>query len=257
MSLKIKCRYGLVGLWLCLAPFLTAWAQAADTVVVAMDGGNPPFSTYNNQTWAGFEVDLLHALCDEMQVQCSIIAIDSNNREQLLLSGQADFLMASHAVTVTVDSRLVLSNHYYSNGVRFVAPKTAKGRISYKGLADKVVGVVANSRAHQFLVEKFNGVIAQTFTDHSLMYQALLAGEVEMVLADHFVQSAWLQTHPDYRAVGSSYTNKKYFSKVAVLLSPKGATWRERLNQAIKAVRASGQYKKIRQKYFAFAIFGR
>lgn len=243
----------LFGLLLFVAP---AYSQP---LRVAMDENHPPFSYFDkdNNRWLGFEVDLINEFCLHLKTECQLIASKEDERMQGLLSHAYDMVMAIQEVTPDLKSQVITTSHYYSQGVKFVRAKDKKGKISYKTLDTKMIGVKANSASHKFLAKKFTKVTIKTYDTHSLAYKALLASEVDLVLADRFIHHDWLNSQPDYHMVGPSYTNNRYFNRVAIALRKTDAQLFEKINKIIKQMRKNGRYKTIRKRYFPFAIYGR
>ncbi len=251
---KIYC-FGTILFLLVLV--LPAFSQSP--LQIATDANNPPFSYFDKDQnrWFGFEVDLITELCQQIKQQCQLIDSVKEDRIKGVLNHSYDIIMASQEVLAPLKEQLAFTSHYYSHGVKFVRPKSIRGRVSYKTLNDNVVGVKVDSSAHQFLLKKFKNVTIKPYDTHESAYQDLLANEIDLVLADKFVQYKWLQTQPDYHMVGPSYTNKRYFNKVAIGLRKTDVQLQRQLNDAIKQMRDSGHYKEIRKRYFPFAIYGR
>ena len=77
------------------------------------------------------------------------------------------------------------------------------------------------------------------------------------MLADQFVNQDFADKNDGYETTGPTYTTSKYFGDISIAVRKGEDALREDLNSAIKAIRASGKYKEINDKYFAFDIYGK
>jgi arginine/ornithine transport system substrate-binding protein len=104
------------------------------------------------------------------------------------------------------------------------------------------------------------GVEVVRYTSQNEIYLDMLSGRLDGTLADAIpVNEGFLKTDngKDFAFVGPSFTDPQYFGEGAGIAVRKGD--REllgKLNAAIQAIRANGQYQQIQDKYFDFDIYG-
>ena len=235
----------------------TAAVFAAD-LRVCVDGAHPPFSvTDTNGGLSGFDIDIARALCEEAGMQCELVRRDWDSLVPALLGEECDAVVASLSPSKERKKQLAFTKRYYRNGVKFVRKVGVGGKIAYKAMAGKTVGVRDGALAADFLSKEFKGVNVMRYPTLAQAHDALKQGKVEFVLADRFVQADWVAKNEGYEMAGPTYTKTKYFKDAAVVVRKGDKTLRNKLNDGIETLRANGSYKAINDKYFKFNADGR
>ncbi len=156
----------------------------------------PPFS-FMDQTGrlAGFNIDLVRAICDELQisVRCQIQAVPFGDIEAALEAGQAEASAAGIAVTSELRERFAFSRPYLTLPARFARNRKFElAGPAAMALSGRPVGVVA-STAHDRMLESFFPQVKRvTFESREKMLQALISGEVEAVFSDGLSLPFWV-----------------------------------------------------------------
>jgi arginine/ornithine transport system substrate-binding protein len=157
--------------------------------------------------------------------------------------------------------KVAFSNRYYQSPARFIHKKSAKDTISKEGLAGKSVGVQRGTVSDKFITGEFGeGVKIKRYGTQEEAYLDLNAGRIEMIFADAFVLLEFLgkEEGKNYEFIGDSYTDQKYFGEgIGIAIRKEDTALRDKLNTAIDSIRKNGEYKKIREKYFEFDIYGK
>jgi polar amino acid transport system substrate-binding protein len=85
-------------------------------------------------------------------------------------------------------------------------------------------------------------------------YLDLLAGRIDLVLGDLFVQDTWLKTDlgKSFEFKGEPVINTDL---VGIAIRKNSNDLKVKFNQAIDNIRANGIYKQINDKYFATDIY--
>lgn len=232
-------------------------AAAAD-LRIGVEGAYPPFSAVNEKgELVGFDIEIAHALCEELKVECELVQQDWDGIIPALLAKKYDAIIASMSDTEERRKQVAFTDHYYKDGAKFVHKKGAGMLISYNGLSGKKIGVQRGTVTDTFLTEKFEGTDVKRYDTLENAHLDLTQGRLDMVLADQFVQADWAKNNDGFETVGETYTNPEYFGDIAIAVRQEDEELRERLNAAIKSIRASGKYKEINDKYFSFDIYGR
>lgn len=242
------------------ALFVAAAPLAAD-LRVGVAGDSPVFLAAGNEDgggrMTGFNADIARALCEAMQVTCDLIRREREDVVSGLLAGEYDAAVASLPVTEENQESLLFTRRYYKDGVKFVRRAGDKTRISYKGLAGHSVGVRRGGVADAFLSGEFDGVDIRRYDSPAAAYAALEKGEVGFVIGAQVAQAAFAVANDDFELSGPTYNKSKYFNDVAVAVRPGDETLRDKLNDAIQALRDDGIYRDINKRYFPFSIYGR
>lgn len=115
--------------------------QAAD-LRVGVEGAYPPFSWKEpDGTLKGFDIDIAHAICAEMNRECVLVEQDWDGMIPALLAKKFDAIIASMSITEERKKRVDFSDKYYNTPAKFVAKKGAGLEITMEGLKGKRIGL--------------------------------------------------------------------------------------------------------------------
>lgn len=231
-------------------------------VRIGVEGAYPPFSSTSPEgELQGFDIDIAHALCAQMQVECTLVAQDCDGIIPALLARKYDAIIASMSITEERKQKVDFTNKYYQTPARFVARKGAGFEVSPEGLKGKRVGVQRATIHDSFLTDNFgDSVEIVRYGTQDEANLDLVAGRVDLLLADSIALNEGLlksEEGKEFEFVGPPYSDPKWFGEGAGIALRKGDTeLKEMFNQAIDAIRANGTWDKIAQKYFDFDIYG-
>ncbi len=191
----------------------------------------------------GFHADIANALCTYLPQPCRI---------QLTKKPVADLLQETATAAALPDKitskKIIYSRRYYKKGARFVRLKgSAHGKVSYKNMGGKIVGVERDTVFARFLSERFADVDIRYYDNLETARDDLENSTLNYVLASR--EQTW--TGDNIETTGPAYTLARYFGGSAFAFRKEGGKeLRKTFNAAIKALRKSGEYKKIYNKHF-------
>ena len=230
-------------------------AVAADKLKLGTEGAYPPFNLIDaSGKVTGFDVEIGQALCAKMQAECEVVTSDWDGIIPALNAGKFDFLAASMSVTEERKNAVDFTDHYYTNKLQFVAPKSVDFKADKDYLDGKVIGAQRATIAGTWLEDNMDGVVSINLYDtQENAYLDLATGRVDGILADTFVQWEWLKSDAgkDFEFKGEPVFDN---DKIGIAVR-KGDPLREKLNAALKEIVDDGTYKKINDKYFPFSIY--
>jgi len=243
------------------AATLLAGAGSAVAMDICVEGAYPPFSeTSPDGSIVGFDIDIADALCAEIGQECNMLKTDWDGIIPALLEGKCDAIIASMSITPEREEVIDFTNKYYQTPAMFAAEVGAGFEDTPEGMAGKVVGVQRGSIHQGFMEGEFPDVDLRLYGSQDEAYLDLTAGRLDAVMADSIaISDGFLKTPAGegYEFFGQSYSIPKYHGTGAGIGVRKGEDdLRESLNAAIEAIRASGQYDGIAEKYFDFDIYG-
>lgn len=240
----------------------TASAKDWTKVRIGTEGAYPPFNYMSpDGQLVGFDVDIAMALCAQMKVECTLVQQDWDGMIPALMAKKFDAIVASMSITDERKQKVDFSKKYYQTPARFVAKKGANLDISKEGLAGKKVGVQRATTHDSFLTDNFgDSVEVVRYASQDEANLDLVSGRVDLLLADSVTLSeSLLKTDQgkDFEFVGPAYSDPKWFGYgVGIALRKSDTDLRDKLNEAIDAIRADGTWDKIAQKYFDFDVYG-
>ena len=239
----------------------TSLVHAAEQKVytVATDATFPPFEyTTANGGVAGYDIDLMHALCDQAEIKCNVIAAAWSGMFPGLLGKKYDALISSLNVTEERKRVMAFSDVYERPVYQFVAARDKHVDINPAGLKGKTIGVEIGTPMDAFVTQKFGDVATvKRYDSGSEPYLDLASGRIDALFSYRAqIQSSFLDkdgnaTH--YVLVGPGYTGADspvLGEGVAIALRKQDDVLRSKLNQALAALRANGSLKKINDKWF-------
>jgi arginine/ornithine transport system substrate-binding protein len=244
-----------------LAAATGASAQEPRKILLGVEGAYPPFSQVGpDGKLKGFDIDIAHALCEQMKAQCVMVQQEFDGLIPSLQAKKVDAVIASMSITEERQKVVDFTDKYYRTPARFVAKKGSTLAVTAAGLKGKRVGVQRTTTHDRFATDTFKEAEIVRYAKQDDVFLDLVAGRLDGALvdwiaaSDGFLKSA---AGKDFAFLGPVFIDYKYFGVGAGIAVRKGDTsLRDDFNAAIKAIRANGTYKKIQDKYFEFDVYG-
>jgi polar amino acid transport system substrate-binding protein len=217
-----------------------------------------PFASKDaNGHWVGREIDMMNAVCRAMKEECQIFESSWDGLIPALNAGDFDAMWASMSITPERLSVIDFTDPYYTSPDVIIGEKNGDLDIGPAHLADKPIGVQAGS-VHVKMADVFYpGVPVKFYQTLDEALQDLTAGRLDYVMNDYIVLMNFVGS-PTGRCCE---LKGKLPAAPAIAYPGVGAGikkgnegLRSKLNEAIRSVRASGEYATITSKYFDFDI---
>jgi len=231
----------------------TVSAKAQETIRIATEGAYPPFNMKNaDGELIGFDVDIAKALCAEMEADCEIVAQDWDGIIPGLVADKYDAIIASMSITPERDEKVDFTNRYYSNYLRIVAKK-GSGIGGQEDLAGKTVGAQRATIAANWAEDNLGrNATVKLYDTQTAAYSDLEVGRLDALISDVYPAFDWMKDKEDYEFVGERIDID---DKIAIAVSEGDNELRQKFNEALEAIRESGTYAEINEKYFPFDIY--
>lgn len=248
---------------LTLAMGATAFAEETLKFGVAAEP-YPPFTVLGaDGKWTGWEVDLRDAVCKQMNVKCEWVATAWDGIIPALQAKKFDVIWSSMSITGERMKTIDFSDKYYNTPTNIIAAKDSTATPDAAGMTGKIIGVQV-STIHLDYVNKYFKAGAKeikTYQTQDEVNQDLAAGRVDAVQADSLTLQAFLDSDAGKaccKLLGSVADDKEVLGQgVGGGMRKDDTALKGKINDAIKALRASGEYDAISKKYFAFDIYGK
>ncbi len=233
-------------------------AQEKKEIVVASEGAYPPFNSMDsNNKLQGFDIDITNALCEKMQVKCTIVAQDWDGMIPALLAKKFDAIVASMTITEERKKQIDFTDRYYRTPLSVAVPKDSKIKdtttASMKGMS---VGAQSSTTQAIHAEEVYGkaGAEAKLYPTQDEANADLANGRLDAVVSDKFVLVEWLKNAGKdcCEMLGDI---EGTMSEAGIAIRKEDKDLKERFNKAIKDIVADGTYKKIQSKYFEFDIY--
>ena len=243
----------LVAASLALAlPTPAALAQD-DTLTVGMSGGYFPFTFVRQDELQGFEVDFMNAVAEETGLDVEFETMTFSGLVGALESGRIDTIANQITITPEREERFVFTQPYVIDGAQVV---TAEGNDEIEGVEDlrgKTVAVNLGSNFEQLLRDLPYADEIDIRTYESNIEQDTALGRVDAFVMDRVSSAQVIQESPLPLELAG-----KPFSEIRNALpfrdTEEGRALRDRVDQAITALKEDGTLTEISQKWFGTDI---
>jgi polar amino acid transport system substrate-binding protein len=251
---------------ICLSVVLGLAATAAQAEQVKLGIAAEPYPPFTSPdasgNWQGWEIDFAKAVCEEAELDCVVTPVAWDGIIPALTSNKIDMIVGSMSITPERQQTIDFSDKYYNTPTIVIGAKDLEFEATPEGLSDKTLGVQV-ATIHQVYANKHFAPAGATIREYQTQDEAnndLAAGRLDAVQADSIALKAFLKTE-----AGQACCEEKGVVAADVeVLGPgvgiglrKGDTeLKEKLNAAIKEVRANGTYAEISKKYFDFDPWG-
>lgn len=238
-----------------------ALPAAAQDLRICVEGAYPPFSQITNAgDLEGFDIDIANALCGEMGKSCEMVQTEWDAIIPALEGGKCDAIVASMSITPERQQRIDFSSKYYQTPARFAAAEGVDWTDDDAGLAGKTVCVQRGSIHQGYMEAVFPSAVLSLYPTQDETYLDLTSGRCDAIMADSIaIQDGFLATDAGkgYAFFGGNHENPTYHGNGAGIgVRKTDPELRDALSAAIDAIRASGVYESINDKYFPFDIYG-
>lgn len=157
----------------------------------------PPFSSKDaSGTWVGWEIDLMKAVCVQMNEKCELVEVAWDGIIPALTSKQIDVIWSSMSITNERKQTIDFTSFYYNTPTVLIGAKTGDLDITPAHLTGKVIGVQV-STIHEKYLQKYYaaaGAELKTYATQDEANNDLAAGRLDYVQADGSALDAFLKT---------------------------------------------------------------
>jgi ABC-type amino acid transport substrate-binding protein len=220
------------------------------TIVVGSDTAFPPFENAEGDEIVGFDVDLMNAIGDELGVD---VEFKTYKFDALITGVQTgtEFDMIASAMTITEERQETIDfSDPYINSNQSLAVTEDSDIASTDDLGSgNSVGVQSGTTGEQWTKDNLepNGVEVIPYDDVLAAFSALQAGDVDAVVNDLPISQDVVKDETRGLKIAEEIeTGEQYgfgFSKESTSL-------RDAVNEALQAVKDSGEYETIYETWF-------
>lgn len=241
-----------------IASTIGSGALAQDVVRVGMSATPyPPFVIYQSSgERAGFEVDILNAVCEEAKVSCEISGFDWAGPMPALSGNKIDMIFNSMSVTDERKKTIAFSRPYYKTAAMFVGEKGTSFDISPEGLKGKNIGVTASSIHANYLKKLYPESTIRYYNVYTELNADLSAGRLDLSLGDALQVEEYLASPEgqNFESKGVAADDPTLGEGVGAGFRQEDTALREKIDAAIGALTASPKYDEIQKKYFSVPV---
>jgi len=225
------------------------------------EGDYPPFNYLDeDNVLTGFNVDIARAVCLELAAACDIQVRPWSELVGALRRGEADAIIASHAINQTMLKAVDFTDRYYYTPGRFAGLRNS-GRldITPEGLEGKKIAVAKGTAHEAYLRAFFSDSSIRVFETVELARDALITRSVDLLFDDGISLVFWLNGTASKGCCefkGGPFSEPKYFGDgVGIVVGREDQQLKTLINAALKHIRATGRYEELLLRYFPLRAF--
>ena len=225
------------------------------------EGDYPPFNYLDeDNVLTGFNVDIARAVCLELAAACDIQVRPWSQLVSALRRGEADAIIASHAISQNLLRAVDFTDRYYHTPGRFAGQRNAsRVEVTPEGLEGKKIAVAKGTAHEAYLRAFFSDSSIRTFETPELARDAVITGAAELLFDDGISLVFWLNGTASKGCCefkGGPFSEPKYFGDgVGVMVGREDQQLKSLINAALKHIRATGRYEELLLRYFPLRAF--
>jgi polar amino acid transport system substrate-binding protein len=224
--------------------------QSEEVVRIGVRFDNPPLSFIQEDgEWVGFDVDLAHALADQLGIEIEKIKVDETTRISFLQEGKIDMAVASMNHTWEREQAVDFSITYFWDNQSFLIRQGTYATL--EEIMGKKVAANAGSSAipsWEAYTQAHGGAPPEIveFTDKLAAMQALRDGVVEGYTEDNITLLALAAGDPNLELIPGGHNPVQF----GIGLPNDDSQWRDQVNHALQELWKNGTYQQIYDKWF-------
>ncbi len=239
-----------------------AQAQAPDwkKIRVGVEGNYPPFSKLGpDGKLVGFDIDIAMAVCRKLGAECTLVQQEWDGMMPALNAKKFDMIVASMTITDERRKAADFSDPYYDVPSRWVAKAGAFKDHKPADLKGRKIIVLRNSPRAKHVAELYKDSEVLLVNKETDVYLELVAGRGDIGFGSSVVSSEAFLKKPEgkgFAQVGNTVRLDGGGGGVGIAFRKGETALRDKVNAALKAIKADGSYKKLADTYFDFDVSG-
>jgi polar amino acid transport system substrate-binding protein len=218
-------------------------------LVVCSDIPYPPFEFEQGDSYTGFDVELMGAIADELDLELEFIdsGFESITSGTAMVAGECDIAASAITILPEREENIDFSDPYFDADQSLLV-KIDSGISSLDDLIGQRLGVQSGTTGEAYAEENApEGIEIVGFAESSGLFIALEANDIQGILQDLPVNAERLVEDDTLTIVDTYTTGEKY--GLAVKEEGKEALL-EAVNGALQTVRDNGTYDTLYDAWF-------
>lgn len=222
---------------------------ADGTLTICSDIPYAPFEFEEDGELTGFDVELVNAMAEEMNLQTEFQTTPFDGIIPALVAGNCDVIVSATTITDERAEQVLFTDPYFDADQSLLV--TAENEGTYASLDDlggKNIGVQSGTTGADYAEEyKPEGATIREYQGADDLFSAIVAGDVDAILQDFPVNAYRALQNPDQFAVTETFPTGEQYGMAVTLENTNLA---DALNAALGNVQASGTYDEIYASWF-------
>jgi polar amino acid transport system substrate-binding protein len=220
-----------------------------EKLVVGSDVPYPPFEEFGKTKteFKGFDVELVEAIAAKIgrTAEFKDTSFDTIFRD--LAQGKFDMVASATTITDEREETVDFTNPYYLPSAQSIVVKKGNSDLKTgKDLEGLVVGVQQGTTGEEYVEEEINTKELRTYPQGPDTVPALKAGTIDAIVIDRPVAENIIEADSGLEISGGIETEEQY----GFVVQQGDEELLDELNEGLKEVIDSGEYKTIYKKWF-------
>jgi polar amino acid transport system substrate-binding protein len=227
----------------------TGEAGGGEKLIVGSDVPYPPFEEFGKtkSEFKGFDVELVEALAKKMGRTPEFIDTSFDTIFRDLAQGKFDMVASATTITAEREETVDFTNPYYLPSAQSIVVNKGNSDLkTAKDLEGLIVGVQQGTTGEEYVEEEIKTKELRTFPQGPDTIPALKAGTIDAVVIDRPVAENIIAADSGLEISGGIETEEQY----GFVVQQGDEELLDELNEALKEVIESGEYKTIYTKWF-------
>ena len=238
---------------LCATGASLTCAQARELLRVGTEPTFAPFEFLDTKTkeFSGFDIDLIRAVADKAGYDVKILNMGFDALLPAIMTGTIDVVASGMSITPERAERVAFTKPYYQTGLSMLVRKAdAQKFAKFDDLAGRPIAVqIGTTGADKAKSIKDAKVTAFNTTSDAFM--ALSTGSADAVILDRPVIGYFLKSQPKLAKNLQLQPAMEDAASFGFAVKKDNTALLEKLNKAYDELEASGEARKIFEKWFA------
>ena len=207
----------------------------------------PPFSQKGEDgSWSGFDLDLVRAVCDKLELEPEFVELDWSTRVDALNRGEVDCLWSGLTVSSDLLDTLDITQTYLaSRPVLVVLWDTVEQYQTAEQLNGKTVAVEAGSAGQSASLDCLPHATVTPVSSQQAALEALLQGSAQGAVVDLWVAQAAVETNRELTV----QTRVELGTEELAAVLPHGSDLTPQLDRALATLQQDGTLDALAAQY--------
>jgi ABC-type amino acid transport substrate-binding protein len=233
---------------------LLSSASAEETIKIGIDAAYKPFAYVEaNGELAGFEIDLIHAVCAEIKAKCELSNVPWDGIFTALETGTIDMIGTTVTKTAVRLEKYDASRTIYRVGFAFMVPKDADISKGLDGLKGQPIGTIVGTQSYYDYIKNVLGEDADIrgYDTADAAVLDLDAGRIAAFQSDNLqLEQVYISTGA-YKLAAEPSFDPKHVGEGRGWFYRKGSgELVSKIDGGLDAVIAAGKLDELGLKYF-------
>lgn len=238
-----------------LAFFSLVIEANADQIRFGVDPTYPPFSYKNKEgVLEGFEIELGNAICASANAECIWVVNEFDGLVPGLKAKKFDGILSSMQATPERLKQIDFTDGLYVLHTGLVSRKDHPLTLTEDALRGKSIGVEQGTLQDLYANKVLSawGVVVVSYQSQDQVYADLVNGRLDASLQDEAQAKLGFLGTPQGKEflISDKLKDPSTESAVAIGIEKGNNDLKQKLNAAIKSIHESGEFDKIKAKYF-------